>query len=494
MSREILLVVESVSNEKGVPESIIFEALESALATATKKRYSEESDIRVSIDRETGDYDTFRRWLVVESDEVRENPDAELTPEEVREQNLALEPGEYHEIEVDSVEFGRIAAQTAKQVIVQKVREAERAQVVEAYSGRVGELINGQVKRVTREALIVDLGNNAEAIMPREDWVPRELFRVGDRVRALLSEIRPEARGPQLVLTRTSSSVLIELFKIEVPEIADGVIEILAAARDPGSRAKIAVKTNDGRIDPVGACVGMRGSRVQAVSGELGNERIDIVLWDDNVAQLAINAMAPAEVASIVVDEETQSMDIAVSEDNLAQAIGRGGQNVRLASELTGWVLNIMTEEEASEKQEEEAGQIVTNFMEQLDVDEDVAVVLLEEGFTTLEEIAYVPLDEMLAIEGFDQEIVEELRSRARNVLTTQALADEATRIAEEPHEDLLSMEGMTTKLAYDLAAIGIVSMEDLAEQAIDDLMDIESMTEELAGEIIMTARAPWFE
>ena len=494
MSREILLVVESVSNEKGVPESIIFEALESALATATKKRYSEESDIRVSIDRETGDYDTFRRWLVVESDEVRENPDAELTPEEVREQNLALEPGEYHEIEVDSVEFGRIAAQTAKQVIVQKVREAERAQVVEAYSGRVGELINGQVKRVTREALIVDLGNNAEAIMPREDWVPRELFRVGDRVRALLSEIRPEARGPQLVLTRTSSSVLIELFKIEVPEIADGVIEILAAARDPGSRAKIAVKTNDGRIDPVGACVGMRGSRVQAVSGELGNERIDIVLWDDNVAQLAINAMAPAEVASIVVEEETQSMDIAVSEDNLAQAIGRGGQNVRLASELTGWVLNIMTEEEASEKQEEEAGQIVTNFMEQLDVDEDVAVVLLEEGFTTLEEIAYVPLDEMLAIEGFDQEIVEELRSRARNVLTTQALADEATRIAEEPHEDLLSMEGMTTKLAYDLAAIGVVSMEDLAEQAVDDLMDIESMTAELAGEIIMTARAPWFE
>ena len=494
MSREILLVVESVSNEKGVPESIIFEALESALATATKKRYSEESDIRVSIDRETGDYDTFRRWLVVESDEVRENPDAELTPEEVREQNLALEPGEYHEIEVDSVEFGRIAAQTAKQVIVQKVREAERAQVVEAYSGRVGELINGQVKRVTREALIVDLGNNAEAIMPREDWVPRELFRVGDRVRALLSEIRPEARGPQLVLTRTSSSVLIELFKIEVPEIADGVIEILAAARDPGSRAKIAVKTNDGRIDPVGACVGMRGSRVQAVSGELGNERIDIVLWDDNVAQLAINAMAPAEVVSIVVEEETQSMDIAVSEDNLAQAIGRGGQNVRLASELTGWVLNIMTEEEASEKQEEEAGQIVTNFMEQLDVDEDVAVVLLEEGFTTLEEIAYVPLDEMLAIEGFDQEIVEELRSRARNVLTTQALADEATRIAEEPHEDLLSMEGMTTKLAYDLAAIGIVSMEDLAEQAVDDLMDIESMTAELAGEIIMTARAPWFE
>jgi len=493
MSKEILLVVESVSNEKGVPEDIIFEALESALATATKKRYTEETDIRVAIDRETGDYETFRRWHIVE-DEAYENPEAELTIDDVLEQGLGLNAGDYHEIEVESVEFGRIAAQIAKQVIVQKVREAERAQVVDAYMGRVGELINGQVKRVTREAVIVDLGNNAEAILPREDWVPRELFRVGDRVRALLKEIRPEARGPQLVLTRTTSDVLIELFKIEVPEIADGVIEILAAARDPGSRAKIAVKTNDGRIDPVGACVGMRGSRVQAVSGELGGERIDIVLWDDNVAQLAINAMAPAEVASIVVDEETQSMDIAVSEDNLAQAIGRGGQNVKLASELTGWILNIMTEDEASEKQEEEAGQIVTNFMEQLDVDEDVAVVLLEEGFTTLEEIAYVPLDEMLAIEGFDQDIVEELRSRARNVLTTKELADEATRITEEPHEDLLSMEGMTTKLAYDLAAIGVVSMEDLAEQAIDDLMEIDSMTEELAGEIIMTARAPWFE
>ena len=493
MSKEILLVVESVSNEKGVPEDIIFEALESALATATKKRYTEETDIRVAIDRETGDYETFRRWHIVE-DEAYENPEAELTIDDVLEQGLGLNAGDYHEIEVESVEFGRIAAQTAKQVIVQKVREAERAQVVDAYMGRVGELINGQVKRVTREAVIVDLGNNAEAILPREDWVPRELFRVGDRVRALLKEIRPEARGPQLVLTRTTSAVLIELFKIEVPEIADGVIEILAAARDPGSRAKIAVKTNDGRIDPVGACVGMRGSRVQAVSGELGGERIDIVLWDDNVAQLAINAMAPAEVASIVVDEETQSMDIAVSEDNLAQAIGRGGQNVKLASELTGWILNIMTEDEASEKQEEEAGQILTNFMEQLDVDEDVAVVLLEEGFTTLEEIAYVPLDEMLAIEGFDQDIVEELRSRARNVLTTKELADEATRITEEPHEDLLSMEGMTTKLAYDLAAIGVVSMEDLAEQAIDDLMEIDSMTEELAGEIIMTARAPWFE
>jgi N utilization substance protein A len=471
MSKEILLVVESVSNEKGVSEDIIFDALEVALATATQKRYSDEADIRVVIDRETGMYDSFRRWTVIDDDTEVESEDAELTLTQVREMQLNLVAGDVHEIPIDSVEFGRIAAQTAKQVIVQKVREAERAQVVEAYEGRIGELLNGQVKKVTREAVIVDLGNNAEAILPREEWVPRETFRIGDRLRALLKEVRPEARGPQLALTRTASQVLVELFKIEVPEVADGVIEILAAARDPGSRAKIAVKTNDGRIDPVGACVGMRGSRVQAVSGELGNERIDIVLFDDNIAQLAINAMAPAEVVSIVVDEETHSMDIAVSEDNLAQAIGRGGQNVKLASELTGWVLNIMTEEEAAEKQEQEAGTVVEKFMEQLDVDE-----------------------EMTAIEGFDLEIVEELRARARNTLTTLELADEANRISQEPAEDLLGMDGMTTKLAYDLAALGIVTMEDLAEQAVDDLMEIESMTETLAGEIIMTARAPWFE
>jgi len=468
--------------------------LEVALATATKKRYSEESDIRVAIDRETGLYDSFRRWTVLTEDEELEFPDAQMTVAQAVEQQADLVAGAVYEIPIESVEFGRIAAQTAKQVIVQKVREAERAQVVEAYRDRIGELLNGQVKKVTREAVIVDLGNNAEAILPREEWVPRETFRIGDRLRALLKEVRPEARGPQLAMTRTSSHVLTELFKIEVPEVADGVIEILAAARDPGSRAKIAVKTNDGRIDPVGACVGMRGSRVQAVSGELGNERIDIVLWDDNIAQLAINAMAPAEVVSIVVDEETHSMDIAVSEDNLAQAIGRGGQNVKLASELTGWILNIMTEEEAAEKQEQEAGTVVTQFMEQLDVDEDVAVVLLEEGFTSLEEIAYVPIDEMVAIEGFDLEIVEELRSRARNTLTTMELVGETNRSSQEPAEDLLTMEGMTKKLAYDLAEIGIITMEDLAEQAIDDLMDIESMTEALAGEIIMTARAPWFE
>ncbi|MDA8627487.1 transcription termination factor NusA [Pseudomonadales bacterium] len=494
MSKEILLVVESVSNEKGVSEEIIFDALEVALATATKKRYSEEADVRVAIDRETGLYDSFRRWTVMADDELVEFEDAQLTIEQAGELQPGLTAGDIYEIAIDSVEFGRIAAQAAKQVIVQKVREAERAQVVEAYRHRIGELLNGQVKKVTREAVIIDLGNNAEAILPREEWVPRETFRIGDRLRALLKEVRPEARGPQLAMTRTSAEVLTELFKIEVPEVADGIIEILGAARDPGSRAKIAVKTNDGRIDPVGACVGMRGSRVQAVSGELGNERIDIVLWDDNIAQLAINAMAPAEVVSIVVDEETHSMDIAVSEDNLAQAIGRGGQNVKLASELTGWSLNIMTEAEAAEKQEQEAGSVVTNFMEQLDVDEDVAIVLLEEGFTSLEEIAYVPIDEMVAIEGFDIDIVEELRTRARNTITNRELADEANRITQEPAEDLLTMDGMTTKLAYDLAAMGIITMEDLAEQAVDDIIEIESMTEAMAGEIIMTARAPWFE
>ena len=494
MSKEILLVVESVSNEKGVPEEIIFDALEVALATATKKRYSEESDVRVAIDRETGLYDSFRRWTVMADDEPIEFEDAQLTIEQAGEMQPGLAAGDIYEIAIDSVEFGRIAAQAAKQVIVQKVREAERAQVVEAYRHRIGELLNGQVKKVTREAVIVDLGNNAEAILPREEWVPRETFRIGDRLRALLKEVRPEARGPQLAMTRTSAEVLTELFKIEVPEVADGIIEILGAARDPGSRAKIAVKTNDGRIDPVGACVGMRGSRVQAVSGELGNERIDIVLWDDNIAQLAINAMAPAEVVSIVVDEETHSMDIAVSEYNLVQAIGRGGQNVKLASELTGWSLNIMTEAEAAEKQEQEAGSVVTNFMEQLDVDEDVAIVLLEEGFTSLEEIAYVPIDEMVAIEGFDIDIVEELRTRARNTITNRELADESSRSSQEPAEDLLTMDGMTTKLAYDLAAMGIITMEDLAEQAVDDIMEIESMTEAMAGEIIMTARAPWFE
>ncbi|MEM6774092.1 MAG: transcription termination factor NusA [Pseudomonadota bacterium] len=492
MNKEILLVAEAVSAEKGVDEDIIFGAIESALAMATKKRYDEDADIEVTIDRESGEYQTVRRWLVVPDDELA-LLGTQFTTEEAAEKDEALKPGDVYEEQVENVEFGRIAAQTAKQVIVQKVRDAERAQVVELYEGRVGELVAGTVKKVTRDNVIVDLGSNAEGLLPREQLVGRETFRINDRVRAILREISTESRGPQLILSRACPEMLIELFKIEVPEIAEGVIQIRSAARDPGSRAKIAVKTNDQRIDPVGACVGMRGSRVQAVSNELDNERVDIVLWDDNAAQLVINAMSPAEVESIVVDEESHTMDVAVAEDNLAQAIGRAGQNVRLASELTGWTINVMSVEEAVEKQEAEAGQVIQTFMEQLDVDEDVAGILVDEGFTSLEEVAYVPLEEMTSIDGFDEDIAEELRARAKDALLTLAIASEEQLGDQKPAEDLLTMEGMDRALAFVLANRGIVTMEDLAEQGVDELMDIEGMTEERAGELIMTARAPWF-
>jgi N utilization substance protein A len=492
MTKEILLVAEAVSNEKGVSEDIIFEAIELALATATKKRYDEDADIEVTIDRETGDYETVRRWLVVPDDEMA-LLGTQFTTEEAIEKEPSLKPGDIFEEQVENVGFGRIAAQTAKQVIVQRVRDAERAQVVEQYTDRVGELVAGTVKKVTRDNVIVDLGNNAEGLLPREQLVGRETFRVNDRVRAILTEISEETRGPQLILSRACPEMLIELFKIEVPEIAEEVIQIRAAARDPGSRAKIAVKTNDQRIDPVGACVGMRGSRVQAVSNELDNERVDIVLWDDNPAQLVINAMSPAEVESIVVDEDSNTMDVAVSEDNLAQAIGRAGQNVRLAAELTKWTINVMSTDEAADKHEAEAGEVIKVFCEQLDIDEDVADILVEEGFTTLEEVAYVPLEEMTAIEGFDEEIAEELRARAKDALLTQAIASEEELGANEPAEDLLTMDGMDKHLAFILASRGVVTMEDLAEQAVDELIDIEDMTEERAGELIMTARAPWF-
>ncbi len=494
MNKEILLVVEAVSNEKGVDKDIIFQAIELALATATKKRYEEEeADIRVAIDRKTGEYEAFRRWAVVGNDVVPALG-TDLTLEEAHEIDPELKVGDIHEEKVESVAFGRIGAQAAKQIIVQKVREAERAKIVDSYREKVGELVNGTVKKVTRDAVIVDLGSNAEAVLPRDQLIGREMFRVGDRVRALLKEIRVENRGPQLVLSRSCPEMLIELFRIEVPEIAEEVIEIKAAARDPGLRAKIAVKTNDGRIDPVGACVGMRGARVQAVSNELGGERIDIVLWHDNPAQLVINAMAPAEVASIVVDEDSHTMDVAVSSENLAMAIGRGGQNVRLAAELTGWELNVMSEEEAGQQQEQEFGKFVQYFVRHLDVDEELAGVLVGEGFTTLEEVAYVPLEEMLSIEDFDEDLVTELRSRAKNVLINQALATEEKLDGVEPADDLLTMEGMDRHLAFVLASRGVITMEDLAEQSIDDLLDIEGMDEEKAGRLIMTARAPWFE
>ena len=499
MSKEILLVAESVSLEKGVPKDVIFEAIELALASATKRRYGENAEFRVSIDRDSGEYETFRTWEVVEFEKIVEleeepNPDAQYSLEEAQQIKADACLGDILEEPVESVEFGRIAAQAAKQVIVQKVREAERSQIVEAYLPRVNELVSGTVKKINRDNVIVDLGNNAEGILIKEALIPREIFRVGDRLRALLMEIKPENRGPQLILSRTSPQMLIELFKVEVPEISEDIIEILGAARDPGSRAKIAVKTNDGRIDAVGACVGMRGSRVQAVSGELAQERIDIVLWDDNPAQLTINAMAPAEVASIVLDEESHTMDIAVTEENLAQAIGRGGQNVRLASDLCGWSLNIMTEAEALDKQEAESGKFILEFQGSLEVDEDVAAVLVEEGFTTLEEIAYVPIEEILAIEGFDEEIVQELRKRAEDALLTKAIATEAALGDAKPADDLMYMEGMDRALAFKLAANGVVTMEDLAELSVGEVVEIEDSLEEAkAAELILKAREPWF-
>jgi N utilization substance protein A len=400
----------------------------------------------------------------------------------------------YVEQPMESVEFGRIAAQTAKQVIVQKVREAEREQVVDEYKGRVGELVGGIVKRVDRNGAYVDLGGNAEGFIPRENLIPREPIKPQDRIKSMLAEVRAEPRGPQLFLTRTSPQFLIELFKIEVPEVGQGLIEILGAARDPGLRAKIAVRSNDTRIDPVGACVGMRGSRVQAVSNELAGERVDIILHDENPAQFVINAMSPADVLSIVVDEDAHSMDIAVEEEKLSQAIGRGGQNIRLASELTGWELNVMTEAAAEEKSEVEARELVQRFMKELDVDENVAQILVQEGFSSLEEIAYVPAAELLAIEEFDQTIVDELRARARDVLITQAIVSEEVIDQAEPAEDLLSLEGMDKELAFVLASRGIVTREDLAEQAVDDLEAIENLEPKRAAELIMAARKHWFE
>ncbi len=496
MSKEILLVVDTVSNEKGVDKEIIFEAVEVALATATKKRFpNDDVEVKVNIDRKDGSYETFRIWQVV-ADEDFEFPGRHLTLDEAKEIDPKLEIGDIYEEPIESIAFGRIAAQTAKQVIVQKVREAERAQIIDAYRDRIGELISGTVKKATRDNIILDLTNNAEALVSREEMIPRETVRVGERMRGILYGVNTENRGPQLLVSRTRPEMLIELFKIEVPEIGEDLIDIKGAARDPGSRAKIAVKTNDQRIDPVGACVGMRGARVQAVSNELCGERIDIVLWDENPAQYVINAMSPAEVVSIVVDEESHSMDIAVEEDQLAQAIGRNGQNIRLASELTGWELNVMTVSDAEEKQQEEAGKYVSAFMEDLDVDEDLALLLVEEGFTSLEEIAYVPLEEMLSIEALDEEIVTELRARAKDVLLTKALvSEEQLEGGNSPAEDLLEMDGMDRELAFKLAKHGIITMDDLAEQAVDDLLDIEGLDDaEYAAQLIMTARAPWFE
>jgi N utilization substance protein A len=495
MNKEILMVVDAVSNEKGVDKEIIFEALEAALAAATRKKHGEEWDVRVAINRKTGDYDTFRRWKVFADDSREiETPDRELRLEDGIDIDKDAEPGGFVEQPIESVVFGRIAAQQAKQVMVQKVREAERAQVIEQFQDRVNTLVSGVVKRVDRNGVFVDLGGNAEGFISRSDLILREALKPQDRVKAFLKDVRPEPRGPQLFLSRTAPEFLVELFKLEVPEVGQGTIEILGAARDPGVRAKIAVRSNEPRIDPVGACVGMRGSRVQAVSNEIAGERVDIIPFDANPAQFVINAMSPAEVQSIVVDEDSHSMDIAVAEEKLSQAIGRGGQNIRLASQLTGWELNVMTESDAEAKSESEASRLVQMFMKSLDVGEDVATILAQEGFSTIEELAYVPVSELASIAEFDEEMVKELRNRARDVLLTQAIASEESMESTMPSDDLLALTGMNPDLALELARRGVRTREQLAEQAVDDLADIDGLDEQGAGALIMKAREHWFQ
>jgi N utilization substance protein A len=485
MQKEILLVAEAVSGEKGLPQEAIFQAIEQALATATKKRYAENSNIEVIIDPKTGDYETFRIWEVVSEEELEDEGTQVLQSTET--DGL----GSFVREKVENIEFGRIAAQAAKQVIVQKVREAERAQVVEKYRSVLGELVNGTVKKVTREFLIIDLGEGAEAILSRNELIPGEVFRIGDRLRAVLQEEERENRGPQLALSRKCPEMVGELFKLEVPEISEQVIEIKAIARDPGSRTKIAVKTNDNRIDPVGACVGMRGSRVQAVSNELGNERLDIVIWDDDPAQLLINSMGPVEITSIVLDEAKGSMDVAVTQDTLAQAIGKSGQNVRLSSQITGWKLNVLDQETADKQNLEKSVNISSILVKKLDVDEDLANTLISNGFDSLESISSSAMEDLSVIDGFDEDISNLLINRAKEVLLTMAM-EVSTDDGESG--DLMSVEGMEMTLALELTQKGINDREDLAEQSIEELISLIDMSEEDAGDLIMRARAHWFE
>lgn len=493
MSKELLMVVDAVANEKGVPRDVIFEAIEAALASAAKKRYHDEDVlVRVAIDRKDGSYETFRRMEVVADDVVMESPDRQIRLMDAIDEVEGVEVGDFIEEQVDNAEFGRIAAQAAKQVIVQKVREAERQQVIDAWKDRVGELVTGIVKRVERGNIYVDLGGNAEAIIPKDKGIPRDVLRTGDRVRGYLYDVRPEPRGPQIFISRAAPEFMMELFKLEVPEVGQGLVTIRACARDPGDRAKIAVLAHDNRTDPIGACIGMRGSRVQAVSNELNGERVDIILWSDNPAQFVINAMAPAEVQSIVVDEDKHSMDLAVAEERLAQAIGKGGQNVRLASRLTGWQLNVMTADQVQAKSEAEQAASRQLFMDKLEVDEEIATILVSEGFNTVEEIAYVPVGELLAIEGFDEDIVEELRSRARDSLLNDALAEEEQLESQMPAEDLLALEGMDVPTAQALALHGVRTSEDLSELGADEVVEfgIDGLDEARAASLILAARA----
>jgi N utilization substance protein A len=481
-----------LSREKGVEKDVIFQAIEAALATATRKRHREDIEARVAIHHDTGDYDTFRRWEVIDDEEELEFPSRQIRLTQAKLEHADIEVGDFVEEPLQPVEFGRIAAQAAKQVIMQKVREAERERIVAEYQPREGEMISGVVKRIERGDAVVDIGG-AEATLSKSGMIPREGLRPGDRIRAILREVRPAVRGPQLFLDRISSNLLVQLFQLEVPEAGEGIIEILSAARDPGLRAKIAVRSNDPKIDPVGACVGIRGSRVQSVSNEIAGERVDIIKWFDDPAQFVINALAPAEVESIIVDEETNAMDVVVDENQLSQAIGRGGQNVRLASELTGWEINIMTDQEAVEKAESESVEVRDMLMKQLDVDEDVAAILVQEGFTSLEEVAYVPKPELMEIEEFDEDLVDELRRRAEDALVTRAIVQEEALKLAAPEQDLVEMDGMDDDTARLLASHGIKSMEDLADCAVDELLEIPGFEKARAEELIMTARAPWF-
>jgi len=495
MASEILMMAEVLSTEKAVDKSVIFEAIEAALATATRKRHREDIDVHCSIDRKDGSYTAYRVWEVIEDEAELEFPTKQICVSAAKEHDADLEVGGFVKDELEAVPFGRIAAQAAKQVIMQKVREAERNKITEEFEPRVGEMLSGVVKRQERGDTVIDLGG-IEAVLPRNKMIQREGLRPGDRVRAILSEVKQNNRGPQLVLDRTASALVLSLFRTEVPEASDNIIEILSAARDPGLRAKIAVKSNDSKVDPVGACVGIRGSRVQSVSNEINGERVDIIKWSEDPAQFVINALAPAEVESIMVDEDKGAMDVIVDESQLSLSIGRGGQNVRLASELTGWDINIMTDEQANQKLEEESSGDREMFMEKLDIDADVATILIQEGFSSLEEVAYVPREEMLEIEEFDENLVDELRKRSEDALVTLAIQKEELLKSANPAQDLLEMESMDETTAKFLAINGIKTMEDLAEAATDEVMEIEGLevTEERAQELIMIARRPWFE
>ncbi len=491
MSKELLLVVEAVANEKDMDRNVIFDAMEQALAMATKKRHGVEMDVRVELNRKTGEYLSYRRWLVVADDQELEDALTQIHYSEARKNHAKAEVGEVIEELISSIEFGRIAAQTARNVIMQKIRDAERDKLVALFQGRIGELVFASVKRVTRDLIVVDLGEHAEGIMPRTEMIPREVYKIGDRIRAYLKEVSVDQRGHQIILSRTCPEMLIELMRLEIPEVAEQVIEIKKAVRDPGMRAKVAVKTYDSRVDPVGACVGMRGSRIQAVTNELGGERIDVIVFDDNPVQFVINALAPAEIISVVMDENNHVMDVAVPEDQLSLAIGRGGQNVRLAGQLTGWRLNVMAENDAASAAQNNTEKQRQALIDALDIDEEVANVFIAEGFVSLEEIAYVPVQELLDLQVFDEDVILELRDRAKNALLARALTG---NVPVNLDPQILELEGMSEELATQLFERDITTREELAEQAVDDLIDIPQMTEELAGKIIMAARQHWFE